>query len=87
MLPAADAQTDEFLSQLITTHAEPVIKGIDRYKLHLRSPHGAERAEADYLKAPSLPDGAGEGQTMRKHTLRADQNMSNDIKRNITYQF
>ena len=47
VLPAGDAQTDEFLAQLIATHAEPVIKGIIRYKLHLNIHFATERSEAD----------------------------------------
>ncbi len=49
VLPASDAQTDEFLSQLITTHAEPVIKRVIRYKLHLNPNDATQRAEADDL--------------------------------------
>ena len=37
LLAASHEQADAFLSQLIATHAEPVIKGIIRYKLHLHS--------------------------------------------------
>ena len=37
LLEAGDEQADEYLLQLITEHAEPVIKGIIRYKLHLSS--------------------------------------------------
>ena len=35
LLPARDEEVDLFLSQLIATHAEPVISGIIRHKLHL----------------------------------------------------
>jgi RNA polymerase sigma factor (sigma-70 family) len=45
--PTGDEETDQFLSQLIATHAEPVIKGIIRHKLHLNSHRGIERADAD----------------------------------------
>src|SRR5262245_38105618 len=44
LLAGSDELVDEFLSRLITLHAEGVIKGIIRYKLHLTS---AQRAEAD----------------------------------------
>ena len=47
LLAAGDEQTDAFLSQLITTHVEPVIKGVIRYKLHFNSSHAEEQAEAD----------------------------------------
>ena len=44
---ASDEQVDELLSQLITTHAEPVIKGVIRFKLRLNSYRETQRAEAD----------------------------------------
>jgi len=44
---AGDEQADTFLSQLITTHVEPVVKGVIRYKLHFNSHHAVEQAEAD----------------------------------------
>src|SRR5262245_47588827 len=47
LLPARDEEIDQYLSHLITLHAEPVIKGIVRHKLHLNSHHGIEQADAD----------------------------------------
>ena len=47
LLAASDEQTDSFLSQLIATHIEPVIKGVIRYKLHFNSRKAVEQAEAD----------------------------------------
>lgn len=44
---ASDEQTDELLSQLITVHAEPVIKGVIRFKLRLNSFRETQRDEAD----------------------------------------
>ena len=44
---ASDEQANELLSQLITKHAEPVIKGVIRFKLRLNSYHETQRAEAD----------------------------------------
>jgi RNA polymerase sigma factor (sigma-70 family) len=35
LLPAGDQQVDDILSQLIASHADPVIRGIISYKLHL----------------------------------------------------
>jgi RNA polymerase sigma factor (sigma-70 family) len=43
----SDAQADEILSHLITTHAEPVIKNVIRFKLRLSSYRESQRAEAD----------------------------------------
>ena len=44
---ASDEQADELLSQVITNHAEPVIKGVIRFKLRLNSYRESQRAEAD----------------------------------------
>jgi RNA polymerase sigma factor (sigma-70 family) len=44
---ASDEQVDQLLSQLITVHAEPVIKGVIRFKLRLNSYRETQRAEAD----------------------------------------
>jgi DNA-directed RNA polymerase specialized sigma24 family protein len=43
----SDVQADEILSQLITVHAEPVIKGVIRFKLRLNSFRETQREEAD----------------------------------------
>jgi len=47
LLPTRDEEIDQYLSQLIVIHADPVIKGIVRHKLHLNSHHGIEQADAD----------------------------------------
>ena len=44
---ASDQQIEELLSQLITVHAEPVIKGVIRFKLRLNSFRETQREEAD----------------------------------------
>lgn len=44
---ASDEQADALLLQLISEHAEPVIRGIIGYKLHLSHHRGDQRAEAD----------------------------------------
>lgn len=44
---ASEEQADELLSQLITNHAEPVIKGVIRFKLRLNPYQETQRAEAD----------------------------------------
>ena len=43
----SEDQADEILSQLITTHAEPVIKGVIRFKLRLNSFRETQREEAE----------------------------------------
>jgi RNA polymerase sigma factor (sigma-70 family) len=45
LLDASDEQADELLLQLINVHAEPVIKGVIRFKLRLSS--STQRADAD----------------------------------------
>lgn len=47
LVEAGDDQVDELLLQLITVHAEPVIKGVIRFKLRLSSYRATQRAEAD----------------------------------------
>jgi DNA-directed RNA polymerase specialized sigma24 family protein len=43
----SDERADELLLRLITVHAEPVIKGVIRYKLRLTTYGAIQRAEAD----------------------------------------
>ena len=45
----SDEQADEILSELITVHAEPVIKGVIRFKLRLNSFRETQREETDDL--------------------------------------
>ena len=47
LLETSDEQADELLSHLITTHAEPVIKNVIRFKLRLSSYRDSQRADAD----------------------------------------
>jgi len=47
LLEPSDEQAEGLISRLITVHAEPVIRGVIRYKLHLSSQRGAQREEAD----------------------------------------
>ncbi|HET9528460.1 MAG TPA: hypothetical protein VFO99_19950 [Pyrinomonadaceae bacterium] len=47
LLETSDEQAGELLLQLINDHAEPVIKGVIRFKLRLNSYRATQRAEAD----------------------------------------
>ncbi len=47
LLEANEERADELLLQLINVHAEPVIKGVIRFKLRLSSFHATQRAESD----------------------------------------
>jgi RNA polymerase sigma factor (sigma-70 family) len=46
LLPLSDDEIDQFLSKLIVSHADPVIKGIISYKLHLNSHRGSGQPDA-----------------------------------------
>jgi DNA-directed RNA polymerase specialized sigma24 family protein len=54
LLEVSDEQADELLLELITLHAEPIIKGIIRYKLHLNSHRADGRAESDDMYQEAL---------------------------------
>lgn len=45
-----DEQADELLSQLITVHAEPVIKSVIRFKLRFSTNRETQRTEADDIQ-------------------------------------
>jgi len=47
---ANDEQADELLSQLITVHAEPVIKSVIRFKLRFSTNRETQRTEADDIQ-------------------------------------
>jgi RNA polymerase sigma factor (sigma-70 family) len=47
LLDTSDEHVDEYLPRLIAEHAEPVIKGVVRYKLRLNSAQATQRAEAE----------------------------------------
>ncbi|MGA9773924.1 MAG: hypothetical protein WBV94_33140 [Blastocatellia bacterium] len=66
LLETSDEQADELLSGLITAHAEPVIKGIIRYKLHLSSYKVDARAEADDIYHEALVQLLAELRQLRK---------------------
>lgn len=66
LLEASDEQADDLLLRLITVHAEPVIKGIIRYKLHLISHRADGRAEADDIYQDVLVQLLAELHQLRK---------------------
>jgi RNA polymerase sigma factor (sigma-70 family) len=77
LLEASSEQADELLSQLITTHAEPVIKGIIRYKLHLNSHRASQRTEADDIYQEVLLQLLAELQQLRQ---QPDQHPITDVR-------
>ena len=66
LLETSDERADELLLQLITLYAEPVIKGIIRYKLHLNSHQRDGRAEADDIYQEVLLQLLAELQQLRR---------------------
>ena len=63
LVETGDEQADELLLQLINTHAEPVIKGVIRFKLRLSS---SQRAEADDIYQEVILQLLGQLQKFRK---------------------
>ncbi len=77
LLETSDEQADELLARLITLHAEPVIKGIIRYKLHLSSHQTSQRAEADDIYQDVLLQLLAELQQLRK---QPDEHPITDVR-------
>jgi len=50
LVETSDDQIDQLISRLITVHAEPVIKGVIRFKLRLNSYREAQRAETEDIQ-------------------------------------
>jgi RNA polymerase sigma factor (sigma-70 family) len=67
LVGASDEQAEELLSQLITVHAEPVIKGVIRFKLRLNSSRESQRAEADDIHQEAILQLVAQLQRFRKH--------------------
>lgn len=77
LLEVSDEQADELLLRLITVHAEPVIKGIIRYKLHLNSYRADGRAEADDIYQEALLQLLAELQQFRQ---QPDEHPITDVR-------
>jgi DNA-directed RNA polymerase specialized sigma24 family protein len=75
--PASDEQAGKFLSQVIVVHAEPVIKGIIRYKLYLASHHAMRQADVDDLCQEAILKLLTELQQFRK---QPDAHPINDVR-------
>ena len=61
-----DEHADELLTQLIAGHAEPVIKGVIRFKLRFNSHQETQRAEADDIHQDVMLQLVGQLQRFRK---------------------
>jgi DNA-directed RNA polymerase specialized sigma24 family protein len=77
LLEASEEQADELLLQLITVHAEPVIKGIIRYKLHLSFHRAGQQSEADDIYQEVLVQLLAELQQLRQ---QPDQHPITDVR-------
>jgi DNA-directed RNA polymerase specialized sigma24 family protein len=66
LLEESDEHADELLLRLISTHAEPVIKGVIRYKLHLNSSQATQKAEFDDIYQEVLVQLLAQLQRFRK---------------------
>lgn len=66
LIEASDEQANALLSQLITVHAEPVIKGVIRYKLRLNSYRETQRVEADDIHQEAVLQLLAQLQRFRK---------------------
>ena len=77
LLEAGDEQADEILLRLITDHAEPVIKRIIYYKLHLSSHRADGRAEADDIYQEVLLQLLAQLRQLRE---QPDEHPINDVR-------
>jgi RNA polymerase sigma factor (sigma-70 family) len=74
---ANDQKADELLMELITVYAEPVIRGIIRYKLHLNPRLADGRAEAEDIYQEVLLQLLAELQQLRK---QPDEHPITDVR-------
>src|SRR5262244_2270736 len=77
LLVTNEQQADELLLRLISEHAEPLIKGIIRYKLHLSFQRADQRAEADDIYHDVLLQLLAELNKLRKEP---EQNPISDVR-------
>ncbi len=66
LVEKSEEQADELVSQLITAHAEPVIKGVIRFKLRLNSYRETQRAEFDDIHQEAVLQLVAQLQRFRK---------------------
>ena len=77
LLDLSDDQADELLLRIITEHAEPVIKGVIRYKLRLSSYHASQRAETEDIHQEVVLQLLAQLQQFRK---RPDEHPITDVR-------
>ncbi|MGH9768316.1 MAG: hypothetical protein ACREAB_12850 [Blastocatellia bacterium] len=79
-------QTDEFLSQLVAVHAEPVINGIIRYKLRFNTNQIGAEAEAEDLRQEAIAQLLAELQKLRADTETHPIRDMRGLAATITYR-
>ena len=77
LLDTNDEHVDEYLPRLIAEHAEPVIKGVVRYKLRLNSAQATQRAEAEDIYQDVLVQFVTQLQQFRQ---KPDQHPISDVR-------
>jgi hypothetical protein len=67
LLLTDDERAGDLLSQLITLHAEPVIKGVIRHKLHLNPHHSTGQADTSDIQQEAILQLVATLQQLREH--------------------
>jgi RNA polymerase sigma factor (sigma-70 family) len=75
--PAGNQQVDDIISELVTLHAEPVIKGIISYKLHLNYHHTIAQTDADDIYQEAIMQLL---ETLQQIRARPDANPVSDLR-------
>jgi hypothetical protein len=79
-------EADEFLSEFIAVHAEPIINGIIGYKLRLNPRHSGTRSEAEDLRQEAIGQLLAELQKLRSHPERHPIGDVRGLAATITYR-
>src|SRR5215218_5720347 len=66
LVASSEEQANEIVSELVTAHAEPVIKGVIRFKLRLNSYRETQRAESDDIHQEAVLQLVAQLQRFRK---------------------
>lgn len=75
--PAGNQQADDIISELVTLHAEPVIKRIISYKLHLNYHHTVAQTDADDIYQEAIMQLL---ETLQQVRERPDANPVGDLR-------
>ncbi len=86
LMPVGEEEANELLSQVITLEAEPVIRGVIRYKLHFNPGHSGQQAEADDLRQEAISQLLIELQKFRRSPKTHPINDVRGLAATITYR-